>query len=405
LRAVLLTLALLAAAPAAQAAPMTIEQARALLRGTPLVDGHNDLPYSLRLRNAADLVAIDIAKDQSALSPPLHTDLIRLRAGGVGAQFWSVYVSADLPPAQQLTAVIEQIDLVKRMTARYPDQLAMAWSAEDVRRVHRSGRTASLIGMEGGAGLNGSLGALRELRRAGVRYITLTHSKTTDWADSATDAPKHDGLSPFGEDVVREMNRQGVLVDLSHVSEAAMEDALRVAQAPVIFSHSSARALTAHPRNVPDGVLAKLKANGGVVMVTFVPGFVSEPVRQWNAAEASERARLASLNPGEPAAVDAGLNAWRAANPAPRARLTDVADHLDHARKVAGIDHVGLGSDFDGIPTTVEGLDSVDDYPALLVELSRRGWSEADLRKLVGENLLRVMEQADRTAARLQAQP
>jgi membrane dipeptidase len=281
----------------------------------------------------------------------------------------------------------------------------MAWSAEDVRRVHRSGRTASLIGMEGGAGLNGSLGALRELRRAGVRYITLTHSKTTDWADSATDAPKHDGLSPFGEDVVREMNRQGVLVDLSHVSEAAMEDALRVAQAPVIFSHSSARALTAHPRNVPDGVLAKLKANGGVVMVTFVPGFVSEPVRQWNAAEASERARLASLNPGEPAAVDAGLNAWRAANPAPRARLTDVADHLDHARKVAGIDHVGLGSDFDGIPTTVEGLDSVDDYPALLVELSRRGWSEADLRKLVGENLLRVMEQADRTAARLQAQP
>lgn len=404
MQTVLLIFAVLAAAPVS-GQPVTPDQARAILRTTPLIDGHNDLPWALRERNATDLKTIDIGRDQSDRTPRLHTDLPRLRAGGVGAQFWSVYVPADLPPAAQLGAVLEQIDLVKRMTAEHPKALALAWSADDVRRIHRSGRTASLIGMEGGAAIGGSLGVLRELRRAGVRYVTLTHSKTTDWADSATDAPRHGGLSPFGEDVVREMNRQGVLVDLSHVSEAAMDDALRVSQAPVIFSHSSARAVTGHPRNVPDAVLGRLKANGGVVMVTFVPGFVNEAVRSWNAAESAETARLAALHPGDATRAARELAVWRSANPAPRARLTDVADHLDHVRRIAGVDHVGLGSDFDGIETTVEGLDSADDYPVLLAELSRRGWSERDLRKLAGENLLRVMEQADRTAARLQAQP
>lgn len=407
MRAAALALAILATLPAAAAAaaPLTPEQARALLRTTPLIDGHNDLPWSLRDKGALeDLNQVDLTVDQSGRNPPLHTDLVRLKAGGVGAQFWSVWVPGDRPSLEQTKLVLEQIDLVKRLVAAHPEALQLAWSADDIRRAHKAGRIASLIGMEGGAGISDSLGVLREFRRAGVRYLTLTHSQTTSWADSATDAPKHDGLSPFGEQVVREMNRQGVLVDLSHVSPAAMDDALRVSQAPVIFSHSSAMAVADHPRNVPDDILAKVKANAGVVMVTFVPGFVNQELRDWNAADAAEQARQKALLPGDPKAAAAAVEAWRQANPKPAATLADVADHLDHVRKIAGADHVGIGSDFDGIHSGPKGLEGVDDFPDLLSELSRRGWSEADLRKLAGENLLRVMERADSVAARLQAE-
>jgi len=317
-------------------------------------------------------------------------------------QWWSVYVPHSLTGAQATAAVLEQIDIVHQMAARHPEVFQLATTADEVEAARRRGRIASLLGAEGGHAIDNSLGVLRALHRAGVRYMTLTHSRTIDWVDSATDAPRHGGLSPFGEAVVREMNRLGMLVDLSHVSPEAMEDAMRVSEAPVIFSHSSARAVTDHPRNVPDPVLRALRQDGGLVMITFVPGFVSERVRAWNAARAAEDARLKALHPGDPAAVAAGLQAFEAAGPPPRATLSDVADHLDHARRVAGVDHVGLGGDFDGIDTTVEGLDGVEDYPALLAELLRRGWSEADLRKLASGNMTRVLRAAETVAARLQ---
>jgi membrane dipeptidase len=275
----------------------------------------------------------------------------------------------------------------------------MALTADEVARIHRSGRIASLLGVEGGEAIAGSLVLLREMREAGVGYMTLCHSKTTDWVDSATDAPRHGGLSPFGEEVVREMNRIGMLVDLSHVSADAMRDALRVSTAPVIFSHSSAYALASHPRNVPDDVLRLLPANGGVVMVNFFPGFVSRDARRWFVERAGADARAKALHPGDPAAAKTALDEWVAQNPAPRVPLSVVADHIDHIRTVAGVDHVGLGSDFDGVPSLPEGLDGVEDYPALLAELMRRGWTASDIRKLAGDNVLRVMRAAERVAA------
>jgi len=380
------------------AEPKADARIAALLKRTPLFDGHNDLPWALREKYGFDLSAVDLNADTSKLEKPLHTDLPRLRQGGVGAQFWSVYVPASYEGAEAAKTVFEQIDLTKRIVAAYPETLALARTADDVVRIHKQGKIAALIGMEGGYAIADSLALLREFRRAGVGYMTLTHSKTTSWADSGTDAPRHGGLSPFGEEVVREMNRIGMLVDLSHVSPETMQDALAIAKAPVIFSHSSARALTNHPRNVPDEVLRLLPANGGVVMVTFVPAFVSEDVRAWAAAQAGERARLAALHPEEAAAVEAGMAAWAKANPEPRATLAQVADHIEHVRRVAGIDHVAIGSDFDGIGSTPEGLDGVADFPALLAELARRGWSDADLRKLAGENLLRVMRAAEAAA-------
>ncbi len=400
--AVAAVLSLVMAAPAASQTP---EQARAILEATPLIDGHNDLPWALRQRFGSDIHGVDLTADQSGLTPPLHTDIPRLRAGGVGAQFWSVYVPASLEPLEAARATFEQIDVVNRMLAAHPDAFAFAATADDVERIHREGRIASLIGIEGGYSIADSMGLLRQFFDAGVRYMTLTHSTSTSWADSGTDAPRHDGLSPFGEEVVREMNRLGMLVDLSHVSEATMLDAIRVSEAPVIFSHSSARAVTDHPRNVPDSVLRLMPEDGGVVMVTFVPGFVSEAVRAHGAAAAAERARLQSLHPGDPDAVTAGLAAWRAANPAPTATLSDVADHIEHVRDVAGIDHVGLGGDFDGVGALPEGLTGVETYPALLAELMRRGWSEADIRKLAGENVLRAMRAAEATARRLADRP
>jgi membrane dipeptidase len=393
---------LLAVSLAALAIPASAQDsaaaARRILERTPLIDGHNDLPWALRQNHGNDPHAVDLATDLEA-STELHTDIPRLRAGGVGGQFWSVYVPASLTPVEAAKATFEQIDTVKRIVAAHPDVFELATTADDIVRIHRAGKIASLIGMEGGYSIDDSLGLLREFFDAGARYITLTHSRTTTWADSATDAPKWGGLSPFGEDVVREMNRLGMLVDLSHVSEETMLDAIRVSRAPVIFSHSSARAVTAHPRNVPDRVLRETRANGGLVMVTFVPGFVSETVRAWNAGRAAEDARLKSLNPGNAAAVTEGLAAWTTANPIPTASIGDVADHFDHVKAVAGIDHVGIGGDFDGVDALPVGLDGVDDYPALLAELMRRGWTEADIRKLAGENVLRVMRASEAYAA------
>jgi membrane dipeptidase len=399
IRAVLLStvaVALLAGAAAAQDAGEA--RARRILERTPLIDGHNDLPWALRQGHGSDPHAVDLTANLDA-STELHTDIPRLRAGGVGGQFWSVYVPASLEPVEAAKATFEQIDVVRRMVAAHPEAFELATTADDVQRIHRRGRIASLMGIEGGYSIDDSLGLLREFHQAGVRYMTLTHSTTTTWADSATDAPKWDGLSPFGEQVVKEMNRLGMMVDLSHVSEDTMLDAMRVSEAPVIFSHSSARAVTGHARNVPDSVLRMMPEDGGVVMVTFVPGFVNEQVRAWGAARSAEQARLQSLNPGDPEAVTAGLQAWTAANPAPSASIDDVAAHIQHVRDVAGVDHVGLGGDFDGVGSLPDGLEGVDAYPRLLAALMRNGWSEADIRKLAGENVLRVMRAVEAAAA------
>ena len=397
IRAVLLSTAALLTA-AAPAAAQDEAAARRILERTPLIDGHNDLPWALRQVYGNDPHAVDLTANLDG-STALHTDIPRLRAGGVGGQFWSVYVPASLTPVQAAKATFEQIDTVKRLVGAHPDVFELATTADDIQRIHRRGRIASLIGMEGGYSIADSLGLLREFHDAGARYMTLTHSATTSWADSATDAPKWGGLNPFGEEVVREMNRLGMMVDLSHVSEETMMDAMRVSEAPVIFSHSSARAVTGHPRNVPDSVLRQMAADGGVVMVTFVPGFVSETVRAWNAARSAEDARMTSLNPGDPVAATAGLQAWMAANPAPRAGIADVVAHIQHVRDVAGIDHVGLGGDFDGVGSLPDGLEGVDAYPRLLAALMANGWSEADIRKLAGENLLRVMRRVEAVAA------
>ena len=374
------------------------ERVMQILRRTPLIDGHNDLPWALRQGFGNDPYRVDLATNL-ATTTRLHTDIPRLRAGGVGAQFWSVYVPASLEPVEAAKATFEQIDTVKRIAAAHPSVFEIATTADDISRIHKAGRIASLIGMEGGYSIDDSLGLLREFYDSGARYMTLTHSRTTTWADSATDAPKWGGLSPFGEQVVKEMNRIGMMVDLSHVSEETMTDAIRVSTAPVIFSHSSARAVTGHPRNVPDAVLRQMPANGGIVMVTFVPGFISEPVRAWGAARAAETTRLTALNPGDPTAVKAGVDAWVAANPAPKATIEDVIAHIQHVRDVAGIDHVGLGGDYDGVDSLPVGLEGVDGYPRLLAELMNRGWSEADIRKISGENLLRVMRAVERVAA------
>ncbi|HEY1224357.1 MAG TPA: dipeptidase [Brevundimonas sp.] len=391
-------LASVAAPVLAQTSDPAQERVRQILRRTPLIDGHNDLPWALRQGHGNDPYAVDLTTNLDA-STTLHTDIPRLRAGGMGAQFWSVYVPASLTPTEAARVTFEQIDTVRRLVAAHPDVFQLATTADDIVRIHRAGRIASLIGMEGGYSIDDSLGLLRQFYDAGARYMTLTHSKTTTWADSATDAPKWGGLSPFGEEVVREMNRLGMMVDLSHVSEETMLDAMRVSEAPVIFSHSSARGVTGHARNVPDSVLRLLPEDGGIVMVTFVPGFISEDVRTWNSARAAEDARLKALNPGAPDAVTAGLAAWEAANPQPQATIADIVAHIQHVRNVAGIDHVGLGGDFDGIDTTPVGVEGVDAYPAILAALMAAGWTEADIRKLAGENMLRVMRAVEATAA------
>jgi membrane dipeptidase len=408
----LLTLGAAAAAASPEAGdPQRVER---VLTQTPLIDGHNDLPWEIRERFGGDLAKVDLSGNTAALPAPagglpLATDIPRLRRGHVGAQFWSVYVPVEMKGPQAVQATLEQIDLVKAMCARYPHDLAMAYSAADVRRLHHGGLIASLVGVEGGHQINDSLPVLRAYYDAGVRYMTLTHSSNTAWADSATDMPLHHGLTPFGEQVVLEMNRLGMLVDLAHVSEETMRAALRVSAAPVIFSHSSARALVDHPRDVSDEVLRLVAQNGGIVMVNFAPTYVSDARRRWEAERAAEEARNSSppfggLYIGQPERAATALKSWEDAHPKPPVTLADVADHIEHIRQVAGVDHVGLGSDFDGIPETPSGLEAVDRFPALLQELARRGWSDADLGKVAGGNLLRVMAQAESVSARLRAE-
>jgi len=399
--AVLIASATRAAEPAADP---HITRARAILARVPIIDGHNDVPWELRERVGFEISKIDLRGDTSQLTPPMHTDIPRLRKGGVGGQFWSVYVPADLSGPVAFRTVAEQIDIVRRMTELYPEAFENAVSAADIVRIQKKGKIASLIGVEGGHAIDNSLPALRQLFALGARYMTLTHSKNNDWADSATDAPRHNGLTAFGREVVAEMNRLGMLVDLSHVSAKTMHDVLDITVAPVIFSHSSSRAVVAHPRDVPDEVLARLVANNGVVMVTFVPGFISEKVRLFNAEQDAEEARLKALNQGDPKLVEQEFTRWKETHPAPKASVSDVADHIDHIRKVAGIDRIGLGGDFDGIKTTIPGLDSVDDYPSLLAELLRRGYSEADLEKIAGRNLLRVFARTEAVARKRQSE-
>jgi membrane dipeptidase len=378
-----------------------LARARALQSQSPLIDGHNDYPMTLREHDpAASLETLDIRKPQ----PSIMTDLPRLRKGGVGGQFWSVYVPVELQGQAAVTATLGQIDIVYRMLRRYPESLELALTADDIGRTFKSGKIASLIGMEGGHSIDNSLANLRMFYKLGARYMTLTHSSNTPWADSATDTPKFGGLAPFGEEVVKEMNWLGMLVDLSHTSDDTMADALRVTQAPVIFSHSDARALNDHPRNVPDNILQLLPKNGGIVMVTFVPGFVSPKVNAWNKLQTAEQDRLKALYPNDAEKVKDGVDAWTKTNPMPPATVSEVADHVDHIRKIAGIDHIGIGSDFDGITQTVQGLSDVSMYPNLLAELLRRGYSDADVTKIMGQNLLRVMREVEKVSKRLQAE-
>jgi len=407
-----LALALVCAASAADQSDYAARVERVLAQ-TPLIDGHNDLPWEIRERFASDLDKVDLAHSTAGLpapagSPGLMTDIPRLRAGGVGAQFWSVYIPASVtgPAAVQMT--LEQIDLTKRMCERYPADFGMAYTAADIVRLHKAHRIACLIGVEGGHQINDSLAVLRQYYDAGARYLTLTHSSNTAWADSATDNPQHHGLTPFGVEVVREMNRVGMLIDLAHVSEETMRAALKASEAPVIFSHSSARALVDHPRNVPDEVLHLVAQNGGVVMVNFATIYVSDAMRRWSSDRAAEVARYNSppfggLYIGQPERAAAALAQWEKAHPKPTVTLSDVADHIGHIKEVAGAEHVGLGSDFDGIPETPVGLEGVDRYKALLIELARRGWSDADLAKLAGGNVLRVLSEAEKVSTRLRA--
>ena len=374
----------------------TLDRIRALLAEHPVVDGHNDLPWEARERVGYDWSRLDIA----TAGQPTHTDLPRLRAGGVGAQFWSVFVPADLQGDAAVAATLEQIDAVHAMTTRYAGDLALATSVADVARARSRGRIASLMGAEGGHSIDCSLGTLRMLFALGVRYLTLTHNDNVPWADSATDEPVLGGLSPFGREVVREMNRLGMLVDLSHTSTGTMRDALDTTQAPVVFSHSSARAVCDHPRNVPDDVLERLPRNGGLCMVTFVPSFVSPAVRAWT-LDATDAAMVAGVDVADDDALDLFTTEWRRARPRPTATLDDVVAHCEHVREVAGIEHIGLGGDYDGVDVLPEGLEDVSGYPRLLAALADRGWSDADLARLAGGNALRVLGAAEDRAREL----
>ena len=384
-----------------------------VLAASPLIDGHNDFPWEVRDRFKGDWSKFDLRADTSKLphaiaASPLMTDIPRLRKGGVGGQFWSVWVPSDLPGSEAVQITTEQIDLVKTMAARYADTFELALTSTDIRRIEGAGKIASLIGIEGGHQINNQLSVLRQFYELGARYMTLTHSRNTAWADSATDNPVHNGLTAFGKEVVREMNRLGMLVDISHVSPDTMRDALDVTAAPVIFSHSSARAVTEHPRNIPDDILLRLKQNGGVAMINFYPGYVSLAYSHWEADRAGEQARLSTppfvgLYLGQPELATAELKRWDDANPKPLVSIGDVVKHAVHMREIAGIDHIGIGSDFDGIPEGPVGLASVEDYPNLLMELMRLGWSDEDLRKLTGGNVLRVLHDAEVVALRLRA--
>jgi membrane dipeptidase len=376
-----------------------LARARRILKTTPLVDGHNDLPWRIREDTIArgNVDAYDLRTHR-----PGQTDLDRLRKGMVGAQFWSVYTPGEYRDSGYARVQLEQIDIARRVIDKYPDRLALALSAADIRREFKQGKLASLLGLEGGHAIEHSLGALRAYYDLGVRYMTLTHNVTLDWADAALDSARHNGLTPFGDSVVREMNRLGMLVDLSHVSAATMSAALNVSQAPVIFSHSAARALVDVPRNVPDSILRRVTKNGGIVMVPFVTGFVSPAVFLYDESRPSMR-DLRQKYGNDTAAITRAVNDWGKTHMEPHATLSQVADQIEYVRRVAGADHVGIGGDFDGITEVVQGLEDVSTYPALFAELARRGWSDGDLRKLAGENFLRVFAEAEAVAKRMQA--
>ena len=408
MKKILLLAAALALVPTVAAAqpidPKVQSRIDRILKRTPLIDGHNDIAEQLAEHYKRNVEGLSSATDQRQ-PRALMTDMARLHQGRVGGQFWSVYIDGTITGDAAIRETIEQIDIVRRMIEDYPKDLELARTADDVVRIHKAGRVASMIGVEGGRQMGGSLAALRQYYNLGARYMTLTHNQTTEWADSATDDPKYGGLSPFGVQVVHEMNRIGMLVDLSHVSADTMKDAIAASRAPVIFSHSSARGIGGHPRNVPDEVLQLLPANGGVVMVNFVPTFLSDAVWRWGAESGAEEARLKSMNRASKAAVEAGLKAWKAAHPSPVVTVADVANHVEHIAKVAGYDHVGIGGDFDGIDDTVEGLNGVEDYPNLFAELIRRGWSDENLAKLAGGNVLRALRRAEAVAASMKNEP
>ncbi|WP_394761933.1 dipeptidase [Phenylobacterium sp.] len=417
IRTIAVAVAMAAASGTAWAAPAPAQtdaqiaaRVAAVLAKTPLIDGHNDLPWEVRERYAGKVGVFDLKGDLTKAppapgSPPnaggLMTDIPRLHAGHVGGQFWSVYIPASVTGPAAVKMTVEQIDIVKRLAARYPDDLAMAYTADDIVRAHKAGKVGSLIGVEGGHQIDDSMAVLRAYYALGARYMTLSHFTNNHWADSATDDPAHHGLTAYGKAVVGEMNRLGMLIDLSHVSAETMRDALAVSQAPVIFSHSGARALSDHPRNVPDDVLLLVAKNHGVVMANYATGYVSEARRRWNADEAADTAREASLYTGAPDRRKAAMAAWATAHPKPAVTLAMVADHIDQIRKVAGIDSVGIGSDLDGIPDTPQGLEGVDKYPALLAELARRGWTDEELGKVAGANVLRALRETEAVAKRL----
>lgn len=375
--------------------------ALSVLKQTALIDGHNDLPWQLRKRSKGELGKLDLNTNTAQLDPPMQTDLNRLREGRVGAQFWSVYVPASLSPPQAVQATLEQIDVVKRMIERYPSELGLARSADDITRLHRQGKIASLIGMEGGYSIGHSLGVLRQMYELGARYMTITHSKTTPWADSATDAPQHGGLNDFGEAVIKEMNRLGMMIDLSHVSADTMKDALRVSEAPVLFSHSGAGGVCPHPRNVPSDVLNLVKENGGVIMVIFLTGYLDCERAEWWAEISGERARLEALYPHRPTAVEEGVKTWQEKHPAPQVGIMKVVEHIDYIKSRIGAEHIGLGGDFDGMGPGPIGLEDVSKYPDLIETLLKRGYTVDEVKGIIGENTLRVFKGVEATAKKL----
>ncbi len=402
----------LAVAQSAQPTPSDTDvsaRVEHVLSTTPLIDGHNDLPWEIRTKfgNAGNIhldASTDGVHGQNGHEVHLMTDIPRLRKGQLGAQFWSVWIPTSVTGPRAVEMTLEEIDIVRTMCHKYPDTFAMAYTADDIERIHKQGKIACLIGIEGGHQIDNSLAVLREMYALGARYMTLTHSQNTDWADSATDKPEHHGLTAFGRDVVHEMNRLGMLVDLSHVSPDTMRDAIKASKAPVMFSHSSARALVDFPRDVPDDVLRMVRKNHGIVMVNFYPPFVSQAVNDWSAQRAGVSERLHTQYVGQPDRIEKAMDKWKQAHPRPHATIAQVADHIEHIRKIAGVESVGIGSDFDGIGTTPEGLDGVDKYPALFEELARRGWSDDELADLAGRNMLRVMRQANSVARKLQAE-
>ncbi|WP_260581394.1 dipeptidase [Sphingopyxis sp. PET50] len=405
LLASLAALALLSTPAMAQKSPEAV--ADAALNKAPIFDGHNDVPWELR--GQVGNVINDFDFNDTAKPKPdgtvMHTDIQRLRKGHVGAQFWSVYVPSNTNEQQAVQQTIEQIDVAKRLIARYPNDLGLAFTSAELEQQMKAGKVAGMLGAEGGQSIGSSLAVLRELYGMGVRYMTLTHGKTTPWADSATDAPQHDGLTDFGKQVVREMNRLGMIVDLSHVSEATMKDALEVSKAPVMFSHSGVRAVNDHPRNVPDSVLPAVKANGGIVMVVLYAAFLDPGLRAHGLSRTAEKARLDALYVGDPDAAAAALKAWDAENPAPQVPIGIAADHIDHLKKTIGIDHIGIGGDYDGMDATPVGLEDVAGYPRLFAELARRGYTQAELEKISSGNMLRVLKAVEAYAASQKGQP